>query len=454
MVDSLRHCSLSSGSLGTVASTPFLNRLSGQTLYFRRAYATECWTLPTHTSIFTGLLPSEHNAHFQTMAYGGIQPTAAELLRSAGYKTEILTRNSIFDGSIPGVTRGFERNSVIVSDLRGLNPLSVFLAISKPRFRRQILTTGFFHPKQRASRRFVTRFARATVPADRQLLDAALERMSLYRAKSTPYFLVCNLYDVHAPYPPSERSIFRPTWSLRGLAELVLLPLVLPKLGGHAYLRAGFRMPSTGRQILLDRYHDAIGLMDDKLEKFYRDAAGAGLLDDTLLIVTSDHGEGFGEHGLYLHDASLYETHVHVPLYVHHPDGATGSIDDVVSTRNLFGLILGAPRGRNTRKTILDPAFRLENPIALAEHFHYPHISNAQPQYQHDIMAAIVGDEKVLVHPDGVRFYDLSRDPFERNPVSGTIEQFGDRCRRLGIDRGAIEKAAKHLQRWESRVSP
>ena len=42
--------------------------------------------------------------------------------------------------------------------------------------------------------------------------------------------------------------------------------------------------------------------------------------DDKLLIVTSDHGEAFGEHGLYLHDASVYDTHLHVPLWVRHPE--------------------------------------------------------------------------------------------------------------------------------------
>ena len=67
---------------------------------------------PTHLSLFTGLLPSEHGAHFQTMAYARTAPTIAEILGAAGYHTELVTRNFVFDGTIPGLTRGFQRSNV------------------------------------------------------------------------------------------------------------------------------------------------------------------------------------------------------------------------------------------------------------------------------------------------------------------------------------------------------
>ena len=65
--------------------------------------------------MFTGLLPSQHGAHFQTMAYSGPAPTVAELLAAAGYHTEIVTRNSLFDGTIPGITRGFRANTHLLA---------------------------------------------------------------------------------------------------------------------------------------------------------------------------------------------------------------------------------------------------------------------------------------------------------------------------------------------------
>jgi len=98
VVDSLRARSLTRRT-GARPATPFLDGLRGRASTFERAYATECWTLPTHLSMFTGLLPSEHGAHFQTMAYQRPQPTLAELAARAGRHTEVITRNSILGGT-------------------------------------------------------------------------------------------------------------------------------------------------------------------------------------------------------------------------------------------------------------------------------------------------------------------------------------------------------------------
>ena len=217
--------------------------------------------------------------------------------------------------------------------------------------------------------------------------------MAELRRRGRPYFFFCNLFDVHAPYPPAPRSILRPLWSPRGWGENLRLPFVMPCLGGHTYLRAGFRLSDRSRRMLLDRYHRAIELMDAKLATS-TPPRHAGVLDDTLLVVTSDHGEGFGEHGLYLHDASVYETHLHVPLWIRHPEIPPRRIDDVVSTRDLFGLMRAAGRGEPPAGTILDPAYRAAHPIALAEHFYYPHRAGMAPRYRQNIAAAVCGTHK------------------------------------------------------------
>ena len=446
VVDSLRASALDAPDL------PFFTRLANESICFRRAYATECWTLPTHLSLFTGLLPSAHGAHFQSMAYRGTAPTIAELLAAAGYQTEVVTRNSIFDGSLPGVTRGFQKNTRILSPRAGLNPLSFILAASKPRFRRQILSTGFFHPRQRESLAFLQTFAHATVPADREALTHVLQRLASARRRQERTFVFANLYDVHAPYSPSAESIFRlPWWSPRGLDDLARLPVVMPKLGGHRYLRAGFRMSARSRRMLRNRYRDAVRLMDAKLAAFYDAARAAGLLDDTLLIVTSDHGEAFGEHGLYLHDASVYNTHLHVPLFVHHPARAAEPVDDVVSTRDLFHLMRAVGTGCGLNGTLLDAAARAQRPVAIAEHFHYDRLPDALPQYRQNLVAAIAGDHKVIVGADGVRHYDLGRDPDEAWPSSGPREELDGRVRALAVGSRIQGVVRAHLERFQPR---
>lgn len=374
VIDSLRADAI------TPQRTPFLTRLAQQCTTFTRAYSAECWTLPSHCSMFTGLLPSEHQAHFQNMQYAGKQATIAELLSRAGYYTELVTRNSIFDGSIPGINRGFQKNTRVAASRSGLNPLSLLLALSKPRFRRQIRRSGFFNAAQRINRDFVGEFAQATIPADVQALKHVANTM---RTCKQPYFIFANLYDVHAPYAPSLDSIFRPLNKPSSWYETLRMPFVLPKLGAHAYLREGFRMSSRDQELLLNRYHDAVALMDAKLKTFYYNVAD--LLEDTLLIITSDHGEAFGEHGLYLHDASVFEENLHVPLLIRYVDVIPTTVHDVVSTRDLFGVMKGIITGMPG--TILDPIFRDAHPFAVAEHFHSPKISN--PKYCGNLRATI-----------------------------------------------------------------
>ena len=450
VVDSLRAKSLFRDD---GARTPFLSRLRDEVTCFRRAYATECWTLPTHASMFTGLLPSEHGAHFQTMGYAGAAPTIAEILSGIGFDTEVVTRNSIFDGTMPGILRGFRKRTPVFSDRSPWSPLSLMLAASKPRFRRQIRTTGFFHPGQRTNRQFVKEFARSVLPADHLALDYVLERMKEHRRRGQAFFLFSNLYDVHAPYPPCRDSIMPSLWSVSALSENLRMPFVMPCLGAHTYLREGFQLSETNRRMLLSRYIRAIELMDQKLEDFWRSAKAAGLLDDTMVILTSDHGEAFGEHGLYLHDASVYDTHLRVPLWVHHPERQAETIDDVVSTRNLFDLIRAAALGNASDRTLLDANHRARHPVALAEHFHYPHAESMAARYRQNVAAAICGRRKVIVRREGVQLYNLEKDPEEMCPQRGALDDFAEVCRSEGTERDAIGQAMGWLRSWSSRQS-
>jgi len=144
--------------------------------------------------------------------------------------------------------------------------------------------------------------------------------------------------------------------------------------------------------MLLGRYQRAIELMDEKLADFYGAASAGGLLDDTLLVVTSDHGEAFGEHGLYFHDASVFDTHLHVPLE---------------------GLL---------------------------------------PCFKQNLAAAVVGMRKVIVRREGLAHYDLAHDPEETAPAGGTVADFETNCRRDGWP-AAIATALAHLRGWETTAA-
>jgi len=412
--------------------TPFLDHFGDEATRFTHAYASECWTLPSHLSMFTGLLPSEHGAHFGGMGYRGRAPTIAEQLAGAGYRTELVTRNFVFDGSLPGVTRGFQQHTAPLADVPAWHPVSLFLALAKPRFRRHVRATGFFHPRHAESRRFLTRFARALWPADERALERVLAALVDARRRRQPSFIFCNLYDVHAPYSPAPDSLLRPWTSWAGAAENLRFPRLMARLGADAYLRQGFSMPPAGRDLLWQRYRDAVRLMDGKLAAFFAAARAAGVLDETVVILTRDHGEAFGEHGLYLHDASVYDTHLHVPLWIRDPDLAATTVDDVVSTRALCGAMRAAAGLAERRDTILDPCYRGRHPVAHAEHFHYRHLPDARPELRHDLAATIGREWKVVTRGATTLRYDLARDPGEQQPQAAADTRGGAAGGRAG----------------------
>jgi Sulfatase len=453
VIDSLRDASLRRHGPDALR-TPFLEWLDANTVTFARARAAECWTLPTHLSMFTGLLPSEHGAHFQTMAYTAAAPTMAEVFAQAGYATEIVTRNPIFDGSLPGVVRGFQTSTRPVVDLGG--PLSVAalgLTLVKPRLRRLLRKSGFFGMLQKTNRHFLWDLACTGVPADRLCLDHALETMAAHRKAGRPYFLFLNLFDVHMPYSPQVHSPLPPLRSWESVRECVEMPFAMAQVFSHGYLRPDFRMAPRRRRMLLRRYATAIELMDAKIAAFYGAARGAGLLDDTVLVVTSDHGEGFGEHGLYCHDASVYDTHLHVPLWIHHPDVAPRRCDDVVTTRELAALARALAAGGRLDGTLLDSAACAARGATLAEHFHYPFTDGLLPRYTRNVAAAVVGTRKLVLRHDDVEIYDLAGDPDEVRPEPGTIELFAERCRHGGAAPAAVAQAVEHLRRWQHRLA-
>src|SRR5262249_45380209 len=151
----------------------------------------------------------------------------------------------------------FTRNTKILAELRWPDPLGLLLALSKPRVRRLIRTSGFFHVLQREDGAFLNTLARMIIPADARVLAYTLEQMATLRRAGRPYFFFLNLYDVHAPYPPRTDSPLASFRTLAGWVENLMLPRLSTQLGGHAYLREAFAFSPRAQRILRRRYRRA-----------------------------------------------------------------------------------------------------------------------------------------------------------------------------------------------------
>lgn len=289
----------------TRETTPNLDRLAREGVVFDGAYSNASWTLPAHASMLTGLEPFAHGAiREQDRLASGIE-TLAERLRQAGYDTQAWVGTDPFGyvGAAFGFAAGFEqyrhyphperfRSSVIARAVDG-----------------EILrTTGRNVGNARAEIDSVVRWLRAS--------------------RGAPFFLFLHFYDVHSktavlPYeaPPPFRDRFCPGQA-DGLAACREGRCATDRL---IAMSSGSEPPFRDEELEIVQclYDGGVAFVDHELGRLFFELDAQGLAETTVVVVTSDHGEAFFEHGAPLH-TTLHEEVVRVPLIVRAPGGAAG----------------------------------------------------------------------------------------------------------------------------------
>lgn len=296
VLDTVRARSLSLYGYGRKTS-PVLEELASEGVTFEHAFATSSWTLPSHASLFTGRYPFELSADWLTRL-DDRYPTLAEAFRGAGYRTGGFVANLMYAGRESGLARGFSHyEDWPLSPGRILEGSSLgFFILNNPRVRRAL---GYADNWTRKSTRAVSRDLLRWL--DRQPRDR-------------PFFAFLNLYEAHEPYlpPPPFDTAFGP------------LPAPSARAIVHARRADGqrrdkHRVSATEGADEERAYDGAIASMDAEIGRLLDALEERALLRETIVIVTSDHGEHHGEHGLYLHGHSLYSEVLHVPLVVVYP---------------------------------------------------------------------------------------------------------------------------------------
>jgi arylsulfatase A-like enzyme len=373
------------------ARTPHLDAFAETAVVYENAYATSSWTLPSHASLFTGLLPMQHGAQTapdgvsETLGYAvrpldGVFLTLAERLSAAGYETAAFVAGPALSREL-GVAQGFRSYD---DDLSG--------------------------PGESYQGR------RAEVVADRAI--AAIEAFG-----DAPWFVFVNFFDPHAPYrPPPPHD--------RGLPEAdaaVLTRTLLERLARGVPAPTAGPLPLREREALeaLRAGYDAeIAYMDLHLGRLLEAAGGL----PSWIAITSDHGESFGEHHYLSHGAHLYEDGVRVPLIVRSPGAQPGRISTPVSNRTLFAEAL-AQAG-------LEPppsAPRLAEPAGWIATEVGPSDANVRlfgPVFDRRLRALQVPPHKLIVSSrDEVELYDLVSDPQEQHDLADREPSLRDALR-------------------------
>lgn len=291
-------------------TTPTLERLAAEGATFDRAFSTAPWTTPSHASMFTGLYPPQLSTDWRTPL--DHEPTViAEVLAANGYRTAGITGNVFATSRESGLSRGFSHY-----DDYGL------------------ISAGDIAQATALGRRFVTREKwRARLGFRRALGSKDAVRINdqflhwLDRDPDRPFFAFLNYFDAHSPYNPP--APFDTLWSL-------------PVPDRTIWIEAGHEFTPAELQVHRDAYEASIAYLDYRLGVLLDELRRRGILDNTIVIVTSDHGEEFGEHGVYFHGNTMYDAGLHVPLLVRWPAGvpAGSRTSAFVSNRDIPSTIL------------------------------------------------------------------------------------------------------------------
>ena len=319
-------------------TTPTLERLAKKGIRFDRARATAPWTVPSHASMFTARWPHDLGVNWDT-PLDEKYPTLAESLGSLGYATAGFVANTMECSYDRGLSRGFTRYEdytlehllpfrtawLIDHFLQAISDAGVFVG--------RAFDIGPFRPMADSwvARQFI-RWPRKDAGS---INHAFIDWLSGRREPRRPFFAFLNYYDAHAPYVLPTGAEYRFGLVPRRPADFIFLMEyweTIDKLTLRPVLR----------DLARDSYDNCLAYLDQRLGELFNELQRRGVLDRTLLIVTADHGEGLGEHGLFDHGGSLYVPEIQVPLLIVLPADrrSTGIVRETVSLRDLPATIL------------------------------------------------------------------------------------------------------------------
>lgn len=378
-------------------TTPWLEEYARDAVVFDRAISTARWTLPSHYSLFTGLYPHEMPAGLSSMlppSVGSDHPHVAEVLRDRGYATAGFVANMSYTIDETGLNRGF-----ILWDDHTPSPgqigisTAVGRAILNSSWLRQLLDWHEIPIRKHASR----------------VSSSMLHWLDGHRDR--PFFVFANYFDAHSPYLPPEE------FATRFATRRPQTPL---RYHPHTVMWADETNPSPEESAAQrDMYDAALAWLDSELGRLFGELEARGLLDNTLVVLASDHGESFGLHGRLGHGVDAYEELVHVPLVIsfrgHTPAGGT-RITAPVSLADLPATILDLAgiEQESLPGTSLATAWDPVEPDVSGS----PLLGEADAGP--DGLAGLFRDRwHYLRHEDGgEELYDLTRDPGEQNDLA------------------------------------
>lgn len=396
-------------------TTPNIDKLSEDSILYTNAFTPAGWTRPAVTSVFTGLWPECYGISEQRYLSSDMT-TISKLLKDLYYNTFMLTNNP-YVSPATGFGTGVDR----------------FWCVNRSNFHSQIDHDILFRNISNFLKyQFYQVYKKRTLRIMLDLLiDQALKIIKEPAYKQIPVFLYLHL-DVHHPYITDRKYLRR--FLQNNYSEETIKDVERSQLDIHYFLNPHFspEEKEVYFDILTAFYNTSLCKNDILIGLFVKALQKRNMYDNSMIIVTSDHGEYFGEHGLVSHGPYLYDQVIRVPLVVKYPKGMSqgGISSKFVSTIDLFPTICEIV-GYDRKKVFQE----VQGISLLSDHEHefvisqrknfpeglpywkgrYPHLSEYFDQYDYGDLIALRDKKYKFVWSSKERhaLFDLETHPQE-----------------------------------------
>jgi arylsulfatase A-like enzyme len=382
-VDTMRADYLSSYGHARIL-TPSFDRVASGGVLFRQAFAQSTTTTPSHTSMFTSLYLQDHNVYSNFEAVGNGPRTLAELFSGRGFHTFAIVNMRHLNPEVGNLGQGFET----------------------------FVPSGYF------------RRASATIDRVLEWLDELGEKR---------FFAWIHFADVHTPYqppPPYNRFYYDDDERDPTKRSLQRIWSFLPEhMSDHPYFLQWLE-GITDLEWVYAQYQGAVTYVDDEIGRLLDALEKRALLHRTAIVLTSDHGESLGEHGMYFVHTGLYEVTSHVPLIMYFPGAGRQGVQvrEVVELVDVYPTVLeyfDVPIAHRIRGRSLWPLIRGEvqpKNIAFIEHAGRNQVALRSDRYKYIKHLRNMRLQPSYPFVEGLEeLYDLKADPRELNNVSARL---------------------------------
>lgn len=391
------------------------------------------WTLPAHASMLTGTYPSKHGAHAGHELLDESQPLLSELFREAGYETVCVSNNTWLSNE-SGFDRGFDsfqqmwqlvQSQTALGELVDVTEENRMTAVAKK------LREGnpFANIVNVLYRLFVRERSDKGAKRSTEWIDEWLRERDIGK----PFFLLTNYLEPHLEYRPPERLAAQFLPGSHSYEEAMAIPQE-----PWEFLAGNLHLEEDDLRALRALYRAEIAYLDEQLAELKRALIETGEWDNTVLVVTADHGENIGHHGMMDHQYCLYDSLVHVPLVIQ-----GGAFDDRGDIQELVSLVDLAPtlldeagiEAENARSEFQGRSFhpRTDSPGAefvVSEYMepqpsmealerHVAELPDTISRFDRSLRAIRTSEHKLIRGSDGrTELYDLVTDPRETDDVA------------------------------------